>query len=144
MAGVGIADAIIGGPLRGLGGIAQGIAIISAGEITLRALDKLSQMVLQQELPKDFEGTEKKNWISKNIFDIRHFTRTTKPLELLILTISAVVTSMLLNEGAYRAFGSPIKGMNMFGRLIGIQFSNTGIIDNLNFSDWREFFHRAN
>ncbi len=138
---VSIASALVSGPTRMLNYAAAGTAMLLASEVGLRGCLTLSHVFTQWSLPKNYQF-EEQNEFSKKYVDFRQLTRKLDMKKLGKALLIATVSTMVLTEVTYRLFGAPIKGINMFGRLIGIQGTNKGIYENLNFSDWRSFAHQ--
>lgn len=135
------ASALISGPSRMLNIAAAGTTMVLTAEVFFRGLLALSNLCQTGKAPENYQFKEQ-NAFSKNVIDFRALTRNLPFNEVAKLAVISTIATMVLTQTIYQVFGAPIKGINMFGRLIGVQVSNNGIYDSLNFSDWREFFHQ--
>lgn len=141
---VGVADLIVGGPLVAAGFAAAGTAVLTASEVATRAISILTTSIMKLEMPKNFGPEKEKGWFSENVIDFRKLTRNLEAKDLFKTLAVSVVATIILREISFRLFGPTIKGVNMFGRFVGLQTTNNGVVANLHFADWREFFHRQN
>ncbi len=135
---VSIASALISGPLRMANMAAAGTSMVLASEIGLRTCLTLSHGFQNGELPKDWQFKDKSGF-SERIVDFRQLTRNLEAEDLFRTLLISTVTTMVITELNFVLFGAPIKGINMFGRAIGVQTTNNGIWANLDFSDWKDF-----
>ncbi len=140
--GVAVASALISGPSRMLNYAAAGTAMVLGAEIGLRAVLTITHMFQNQNFPQDYQFREQSNF-ARDYVDFRQLTRNLGAKELVKTFVIATIAAAALTQLNFQLFGAPIKGINMFGRLIGVQVSESGILANINFSDWTEFFHQT-
>lgn len=146
------ADIFIGGPLR----LAAVMAAFQAGshglDLAYRVVKTAGSHffglvfdIQNKDHMKAVPEAEykKQNETKFSYLDIRGNLARQEPMELLKNGLRYAAIAIVLKEVADRAVGSPVKGFNMIGSVLGLQILSGSIIENLPaWNDWKGFFER--